>query len=162
MSYKTKLKIGEFSQMMQVTVKTLRHYEQKGLLIPDEVDEWTGYRYYTVEQMQRLNNIRELQQLGFSLDEIGMLYEDDSHAPTIGQLSRKIRDTEQQLRMLIDQREKLLPYSRQAPLLIHRRHLESGEPRTMALHHPSACGEGVVKTYCSYHFIAKKTVADVS
>ena len=42
MSYKTKLKIGEFSQMMQVTVKTLRHYEQKGLLIPDEVDEWTG------------------------------------------------------------------------------------------------------------------------
>ncbi|MDY4654119.1 MAG: MerR family transcriptional regulator [Prevotella sp.] len=71
MSYKTKLKIGDFSQMMQVTVKTLRHYEQKGLLKPDEVDEWTGYRYYTVEQMQRLNNIRKLQQLGFSLDEIG-------------------------------------------------------------------------------------------
>ena len=70
MSYKTKLKIGDFSQMMQVTVKTLRHYEQKGLLKPDEVDEWTGYRYYTVEQMQRLNNIRKLQQLGFSLDEI--------------------------------------------------------------------------------------------
>ena len=71
MSYKTKLKIGDFSQMMQVTVKTLLHYEQKGLLKPDEVDEWTGYRYYTVEQMQRLNNIRKLQQLGFSLDEIG-------------------------------------------------------------------------------------------
>ena len=31
--------------MMQVTVKTLRHYEQKGLLVPDEVDEWMGYRY---------------------------------------------------------------------------------------------------------------------
>ena len=38
MSYKIKLKIGEFSRLMQVTVKTLRHYEQKGLLIPDEVD----------------------------------------------------------------------------------------------------------------------------
>ena len=112
MSYKTKLKIGEFSQMMQVTVKTLRHYEQKGLLKPDEVDEWTGYRYYTVEQMQRLNSIRELQQLGFSLDEIGLLYEDDSHDPTIGQLSRKIRDTEQQLRMLMDRREKLLNWRR--------------------------------------------------
>ena len=58
MREKTKLKIGEFSQMMQVTVKTLRHYEQKGLLIPHEVDEWTGYRYYSVEQMQRLNTIR--------------------------------------------------------------------------------------------------------
>ena len=45
---KTKLKIGEFSKMMQVTVKTLRHYEQKGLLAPDEVDEWTGYRYYSI------------------------------------------------------------------------------------------------------------------
>ena len=60
---KTKLKIGEFSQMMQVTVKTLRHYEQKGLLYPCEVDEWTGYRYYSVEQMQRLNTIRQLQSL---------------------------------------------------------------------------------------------------
>ena len=42
MRSKTKLKIGEFSQLMQVTVKTLRHYEQKRLLIPDVVDEWTG------------------------------------------------------------------------------------------------------------------------
>ena len=45
MSYRNKLKIGEFSRLMQVTVKTLRHYEHKGLLIPDEIDEWTGYRY---------------------------------------------------------------------------------------------------------------------
>ncbi len=65
-----KLKIGEFSQMMQVTVKTLRHYEQKGLLLPDEVDEWTGYRYYSLDQMQKLQSIRDLQRLGFSLDEI--------------------------------------------------------------------------------------------
>lgn len=56
--------------MMQVTVKTLRHYEQKGLLLPCEVDEWTGYRYYSAAQMQRLNTIRRLQRLGFSLDEI--------------------------------------------------------------------------------------------
>ena len=42
MRKKTKFKIGEFSQLMQITVKTLRHYEQKGLLMPDDVDEWTG------------------------------------------------------------------------------------------------------------------------
>ena len=48
MGYKTRLKIGEFSRLMQVTVKTLRHYEQKELLIPNEVDEWTGYRYYSI------------------------------------------------------------------------------------------------------------------
>ena len=67
---KIKLKIGEFSQMMQVTVKTLRHYEQKGLLLPDEVDEWTGYRYTSLDQMQKLQSIRDLQRLGFSRDEI--------------------------------------------------------------------------------------------
>ena len=67
MSYKTKLKIGEFSRLMQVTVKTLRHYETKELLMHDEVDEWTGYRYYSLEQMQRMNEIRQLQRLCFSL-----------------------------------------------------------------------------------------------
>ena len=63
MKNKTQLKIGEFSRLMQVTVKTLRHYEQKGLPIPDEVDEWTGYRYYSVGQMLKLNSIRNLQRL---------------------------------------------------------------------------------------------------
>ena len=73
MSEKTKLKIGEFSKLMQVTVKTLRHYEQLELLKPADVDQWTGYRYYSIEQMQRLSSIRELKNLGFSLEEIRLL-----------------------------------------------------------------------------------------
>ena len=83
MREKTKLKIGEFSQMMQVTVKALRHYEQKGLLFPCKVDEWTGYRYYSVEQMQRLNTIRQLQSLGFSLDEIKESCTKKGHKPQV-------------------------------------------------------------------------------
>ena len=67
---KYRLKIKEFSLLCQVTVKTLRHYEKIGLLKPAEVDEWTGYRYYSVSQMQTLNNIRRLKEIGFSLDEI--------------------------------------------------------------------------------------------
>ena len=110
MSYQTKLKIGAFSQMMQVTVKTLRHYEQKGLLIPAEVDEWTGYRYYTLAQMQKLNAIRDLQRLGFSLDEIQELYEEDSHSPSVRQISEKIEETERQLRSLIRRRNQLLDW----------------------------------------------------
>lgn len=70
---KTKLKIKEFSLLCQVTVKTLRHYEKIGLLKPSEVDEWTGYRYYSVSQMQTLNNIRLLKEIGFSLEEIQAL-----------------------------------------------------------------------------------------
>ena len=110
MGNKTKLKIGEFSQMMQVTVKTLRHYEQKGLLKPNEVDEWTGYRYYTVGQMQKLQSIRELQRLGFSLDEIRDLYEDDLHTPEIQQIDEKIRETERLLRQLTTRRDRLLEW----------------------------------------------------
>ena len=97
---------------MQVTVKTLRHYEQKGLLLllPDEVDEWTGYRYYSIDQMQKLQAIRDLQRLGFSLDEIKDLFEDNSHIPSIRQLTEKIKETEAQLKQLITRRNRLLDW----------------------------------------------------
>lgn len=100
MSYHTKFKIGEFSQFMQVTVKTLRHYEQKGLLVPDETDPWTGYRYYSLAQMQKLASIRNLQRLGFSLDEIKDLYDESEHVPSIVQIDDKIRSTEAQIAQL--------------------------------------------------------------
>lgn len=108
MSYKQKLKIGEFSKLMQVTVKTLRHYESKGILMPDEVDEWTGYRYYTLDQMQRLNAIRNLQRLGFSLDDIRDLLEDDFHDPSLDALDKKIAETNRQLQFLMERRARLL------------------------------------------------------
>ena len=101
MGNKTRLKIGEFSRLMQVTVKTLRHYEQKELLIPDEVDEWTGYRYYSVGQMLKLNSIRNLQRLGFKLEEIRDLYDEESHVPSVEQLTEKIKETESQLQQLM-------------------------------------------------------------
>ena len=110
MREKTKLKIGEFSRLMQVTVKTLRHYEQKELLVPDEVDEWTGYRYYSITQMLKLNSIRQLQQLGFTLEEIKELYDNESHTPSVEQLSRKIEDTEKQLQRLVARRNQLLEW----------------------------------------------------
>lgn len=107
MKEKTKFKIGEFSRMMQVTVKTLRHYEKKGLLLPYEVDEWTGYRYYTICQMQKLNAIRQLQRLGFTLEEIKELYEEDSHVPSVEQLTEKINKTEELPKQLMERRDQL-------------------------------------------------------
>ena len=110
MNEKTKLKIGEFSKMMQVTVKTLRHYEQKGVLVPYEVDEWTGYRYYSITQMQRLNTIRGLQRQGFTLEEIKELLEDGAQTPSIEQLTQKIEETERQLQLLTERRSQLLKW----------------------------------------------------
>jgi DNA-binding transcriptional MerR regulator len=110
MTKTTRLKIGEFSKMMQVTVKTLRHYEQRGLLTPDEVDEWTGYRYYSIGQMQRLNTIRGLQRQGFTLKEIKELIEDGAQMPSIDLLTRKIEETERQLQLLMERRNQLLKW----------------------------------------------------
>ena len=52
-----RLKIGEFSRLCRVTVRTLRHYEEIYLLVPEIVDRDTGYRYYSVEQLQKMQAI---------------------------------------------------------------------------------------------------------
>ena len=122
-----KLKIGEFSRLMQTTVKTLRHYEQIGLLLPDEVDEATGYRYYRMEQMQRLNAIKDLKSLGFSLDEIKDIYDDDTHTPSIEILEAKIDDCRRQLRELEQRRLRLavLADSRKQLLIMEKFSIQS-------------------------------------
>lgn len=60
------LKIGEFSKVAQVSVKTLRYYDELGLLRPEWVDRYTGYRYYSLQQLPRLNRILALRELGVS------------------------------------------------------------------------------------------------
>lgn len=70
-------KIGEFSRIGQVSVRMLRHYDKMGLLAPKEVDQFTGYRYYTLEQLPRLNRILALKDLGLSLEEIAQLIQND-------------------------------------------------------------------------------------
>ncbi|MFP4321991.1 MAG: MerR family transcriptional regulator [Anaerolineales bacterium] len=70
-------KIGEFSQIAQVSVRMLRHYDKLGLLQPSRVDTFTGYRYYLLDQLPRLNRILALKDLGFSLEQIRDLLEKD-------------------------------------------------------------------------------------
>jgi DNA-binding transcriptional MerR regulator len=70
-------KIGEFSRFSQVTVKTLRYYDEIGLLKPAKVDPFTGYRYYSASQFPRLHRILALKELGLTLEQIGDLLEGD-------------------------------------------------------------------------------------
>jgi DNA-binding transcriptional MerR regulator len=67
------IRIGEFAKIGQVTIKTLRFYDEAGLLKPAQVDPWTGYRGYRMEQLKRLNRILALKDLGLSLEQIGRL-----------------------------------------------------------------------------------------
>ncbi len=70
-------KIGDFSRLSRVPVKTLRYYAEIGLFKPAEVDRFTSYRYYTIEQLPRLNRLLALKDLGFSLEQIAKLLEED-------------------------------------------------------------------------------------
>jgi len=69
------IRIGDFSKLSRVSVKTLRFYDEMGLFKPVEVDRFTGYRYYEYDQLPRLHRILALKDLGFSLEEIGRLLE---------------------------------------------------------------------------------------
>ncbi len=53
-------KIGDFSKLSRVSVKTLRYYDKLGLLKPAHVDHFTGYRYYSADQPPQLNRILAL------------------------------------------------------------------------------------------------------
>lgn len=102
-----KIKIGEFSRLCRVTVRTLRHYQEIGLFEPEIIDEWTGYRYYSVGQFQKMQSIKMLKELGFSLEEIRELYEDDTHYPSAKALEEKIRVCELELQRLKERNAQL-------------------------------------------------------
>lgn len=64
------MKIGEVAAFFNVSVKAIRIYEKKGIIVPAKIDPDTGYRYYSANQVQTLNALLELKMLGFSLAEI--------------------------------------------------------------------------------------------
>jgi DNA-binding transcriptional MerR regulator len=92
------IRIGDFSKLSRVPVKTLRYYDEVGLLKPVEVDRFTGYRLYEYSQLSDLNRILALKDLGFSLEEIGRLLDDDLSVEQLrGML--KLRETESRERV---------------------------------------------------------------
>lgn len=88
------VRIGVFARLSEVSVKALRHYDDIGLLTPASVDDWSGYRYYSLEQLPRLYRILALKDLGFSLDEIAGLLRRNL-APT--EMTRLLRDKQREM-----------------------------------------------------------------
>jgi DNA-binding transcriptional MerR regulator/predicted transcriptional regulator YdeE len=82
------LSIGEFARLGQVSPRMLRHYDRLGLLRPDSVDSWTGYRSYSVQQLGRLHRLVALRDLGFKLEQISELIDQE---PAVEQLRGMLR-----------------------------------------------------------------------
>ena len=72
--------ISDFARLGQVSVRMLRHYDALGLLVPDRTDPSNGYRSYSPAQLHRLNRIVALKDLGFTLEQVGRLLQDDLDA----------------------------------------------------------------------------------
>lgn len=71
------IKIGDFSKLARVSIKALRYYDEIGLLKPVQVDQFTGYRYYSTSQLPHLTRIIALKDMGLSLEDIARLLEEN-------------------------------------------------------------------------------------
>lgn len=111
------VKIGDFSRLGRVSVVTLRHYDDLGLLTPAHTDPDSGYRYYAVEQLTRLHRILALKELGFSLEQIAQLLPADVSAD-------QMREMLLQKRAEIE-REVLAQRARLADVEARLQHIES-------------------------------------
>ena len=94
--------IGLFSKMNRITTKTLRHYDELGLLKPAYLDQFTGYRYYTSDQLPRLNKILSLKQMGVSLSDITKMMDNPQGVELFlklkeQELASQIKETQEKL-----------------------------------------------------------------
>ncbi|MFE1343679.1 MerR family transcriptional regulator [Streptomyces sp. NPDC058757] len=69
--------IGDFARHGRVSVRMLRHYDSIGLLRPAHVDPYSGYRFYSADQLARLNRVIALKDLGFTLEQVGAILGDE-------------------------------------------------------------------------------------
>ena len=88
--------VGEFSRICQVSVKTLHHYDKIGLLVPQKVDPFSGYRHYGKEQVERMLLIGRLKRYGFSLEDIRILLECGDDGLVYSRLCRQKEKLEMQ------------------------------------------------------------------
>ena len=94
-------RIGEFSKMSKTTIKTLRYYDEIGLLKPEETSGFTGYRFYSTRQLFELHRIQSLRQAGLSIDEISQILSGQDSAMIL------TRRREELLQELAEQQDQL-------------------------------------------------------
>ncbi|WP_139490317.1 MerR family transcriptional regulator [Brevibacillus dissolubilis] len=97
---KNRFSIGEMAKLHNTTIKTLRYYDEIGLLKPIQIDHNNGYRYYSTEQFEQLNTIHYLKELGFSLKEIGVHLEHRDIDGFLDLLKKQKELTEQKIKEL--------------------------------------------------------------
>ncbi len=108
------ISIGELSGASKVTVKTIRYYQDLGILEPVKIDIVTGYRYYDYNSFDRLNSIITLKEFGFTLKEIQkILKECEKEEDLKCFIDGKILQIKTEMKRLKSVQEKLTMYNHQ-------------------------------------------------
>lgn len=92
--------VGEAAKAVHTTSETLRHYDRIGLVKPSKKDEWTNYRYYTEQDIVRLNTVRALQLMDLSLQEIKKVLEYDDLEKIINFLTQAEKKADEKIAAL--------------------------------------------------------------
>lgn len=90
-------KIGEFSKITQVSIRMLRYYDEQKILVPEITDPVTGYRMYSADQIDRLNRIVLLRNMGFNVKEMKKLLTDWNTESLRGILTEQIEKTRSEI-----------------------------------------------------------------
>lgn len=124
-------KIGEISKLYHIGVDSLRYYEEIGVISPKRSD--SGYRLYSVDDIWRLNVIRELRELGFGMEQIGEYLHCHTVASTLELLQKEQAAIEEKMETLrqmkanVEQRMKTICSAQNRPL--YKIGLETYPPR---------------------------------
>lgn len=92
-------KIGEFSKITQVSVRMLRYYDEQGLLAPELICNENGYRYYSASQIDELNKIVMLRDMGFSVKDIKKLISDWTPELIRSKLEQQLNNIEESIQV---------------------------------------------------------------
>jgi len=102
------LSIGEFSRVTQLTIKALRLYHEKGILIPDRIDYDSKYRYYRSSAVEKAMIIKRLKDMGFSLQEIKEIVQECSDDKQVAAfVEKKLQAVEDTLRQFMEMKQDL-------------------------------------------------------
>jgi DNA-binding transcriptional MerR regulator len=100
-------RIGEFSRLVNTTTKTIRFYDKEEILLPDYVDNSSGYRYYSHYKIAEYNKIRTLKELGFSLSEIKEMKKQQGNEVIIETIRKRRKELQSELEILHNRLEEI-------------------------------------------------------
>lgn len=117
--------IGEAAEAAHTTTETLRHYDRIGLVQPSKRDEWTNYRYYTEQDIIRLNTVRALQLMDLSLKKIQKVLEYDDPEKILAFLAKAEKKVDEKIAALQYSKQKIQSARLQYGKVLKTRRIQS-------------------------------------